>query len=157
MFTDATFKPDKLDKRTWPTQMWCTDRAATEAKYGHISTWCVAASGGRGGGSGRRMGRGCAAFGFWLTIPHTCRDVSQVTDFSDAFSGCAGLNEDLSAWDVSSATNLNFMCEWATPNVAWDVCIVARPHFRTPPPTPPQQSAAPAHSTAMCRSGMCRL
>lgn len=64
VFTDATFKPDKNRESTMPTQLWCKHRAATEAKYGHISTWCVAASGGGAEGSGRRRGGGAQLLDF---------------------------------------------------------------------------------------------
>ena len=39
------------------------------------------------------------------------RDVSKVTSFEDVFEYCKDFNEDLSAWDVSSATNMGWMCK----------------------------------------------
>ena len=39
------------------------------------------------------------------------RDVSKVTSFYEVFEDCKDFNEDLSAWDVSSATNMYCMCK----------------------------------------------
>ena len=39
------------------------------------------------------------------------RDVSKVTSFEDVFYECKDFNDDISDWDVSSATNMAGMCK----------------------------------------------
>jgi len=78
-------------------KLWCSDPAAAEEKYGHISKWDVS----------RVTDMNKLFENFPKFNEDISRwDVSNVKDMSSMFSGARAFNQPLSAWNVSNVTSI---------------------------------------------------
>ena len=100
-------------------KLWCTDRVAAEAQYGHISQWETS-----GVTNMRSLFGDCKKFNDdirgW--------NVSNVTNMAFMFNGAKAFNHDIGGWNVSKVTNMERMFASATAfnhDIArWDVSNV---------------------------------
>ena len=79
---------------------WITDATATEATYGHISTWETS-----GVTDMSELFKGASSFNEDISA----WDTSGVTAMSSVFSGASSFNQDLSAWDTSGVKTMYAM------------------------------------------------
>ena len=79
---------------------WLSDRAASEAKYGHISNWDTSQV-----TDMSRLFNNATDF----NQPLNDWDVSNVTDMNHLFSSATDFNQPLNDWDVSNVTDMNNM------------------------------------------------
>ena len=95
---------------------WLSDRAASEAKYGHISNWDTSQV-----TDMSRLFNNATDF----NQPLNDWDVSNVTDMSLMFYQARAFNQPLNDWDVSNVTDMNHLFRRATelkqPLNDWDV------------------------------------
>ena len=106
-FTKAMFGPYILNKLSrWDgdikkaVNLWCSDPAAAEKKYGHISKWDVSCvTNMEGLFDGRKKFN--EDIGAW--------DVSSVTTMKYMFDGAAAFNQRLAGWDVSKVNYMGGM------------------------------------------------
>ena len=80
--------------------LWCSDPAAAEERYGHISKWDVSCV--------TNMDK---LFERKIKFNDNIQawDVSKVTHMYSMFRGAASFNQPLDAWDVSSGTDMDGM------------------------------------------------
>jgi len=98
--------------------LWCSNRAEAETKYGHISAWDVS--------SVTNMKE---LFRYKETFNDDISrwDVSQVTDMSNMFLRAESFNQLIGNWDVSKVTNMGSMfygSAFNQPIGDWDVSSV---------------------------------
>ncbi len=80
-------------------QLWCDDRVAAEAQYGHISQWDTS-----------RVTNMSELFsGNNFNDDISGWDVSNVIDMSRMFWFALAFNQDIARWDVSNVTNMSEM------------------------------------------------
>ena len=100
-------------------KLWCSDPAAAEAKYGHISQWDVS-----------HVTDMSMVFknAHNFNMPLGRWDVSNVTNMYGMFSGAVSFNQPIGNWDVSNVTNMRDMFLGAEsfnqPIGNWDVSNV---------------------------------
>jgi surface protein len=103
---------------------WLIDRAASEAKYGHISNWDTSQV-----TDMSRLFSNVIDF----NQPLNDWDVSNVNCMRYMFSGAKAFNQPLNDWDVSGVTNMSYMFNGATafnqPLNDWDVSNVINMPF----------------------------
>ncbi|GMI13169.1 hypothetical protein TrVE_jg126 [Triparma verrucosa] len=88
---------------------WCEDKAAAQAKYGHISDWDITGvTDLRALFSPHRNG-GASSFNEDISR----WDVSNVTDMHSIFSGAESFNCDLSSWNVGKVKDMSKMFDGA--------------------------------------------
>ena len=83
--------------------LWCSDPAAAEEQYGHISTWdvtCVTNM----EGLFRDKNSFNEDIGAW--------DVSSVRTMQDMFHSAEAFNQPLAGWDVSKVENMGGDVPW---------------------------------------------
>ena len=81
-------------------QLWCRDRVAAEAQYGHISQWDTSGVTNMSG-----LFLGCNNFNDDISG----WDVSNVIDMSRMFWFALAFNKDIGRWNVSNVTNMSEM------------------------------------------------
>jgi surface protein len=96
--------------------LWCSDPAAVEKKYGHISKWGVP-----------RVTNTMELFAHCCTFNEDIgvRDVSRVTSMKYMFYNATSVNQPLDNWNMAKVENMRFMfCEATSFNQdvgVWDV------------------------------------
>ena len=125
-FIDKMFRPYLLDKKfRWngdireAVKLWCSDPAAAEERYGHISQWDVSCVTNMG-----YLFREKSEFNDNIQA----WDVSKVMDMGCMFEDAAAFNQPLAAWKVSKVKNMYYMFGGARsfnqPLDAWDMSSV---------------------------------
>jgi len=114
--------PYLYDKFLWDgnihaaVNLWCSDRAAAERRYGHINKWNVSYV--------TNMTR---LFGEQGTFNDdlSAWDTSNVTNMQYMFNGARAFNQPIGGWDVSKVQNMWGMfhsaAECNQPIGGWDV------------------------------------
>ena len=85
-------------------KLWCSDPAAAEEKYGHISKWDVSHVTNMDG-----LFRDCFSFNDDISG----WDVSNVTTMKEMFSDARAFNQYIGDWDVSNVTTMEEMFHYA--------------------------------------------
>ena len=107
-FVSGTFGPMMQSKKLYRTNndirtavnLWCTNRAEAEERYGHISDWDVS--------SVTDMSE--LFYGKRTFNDDISRwDVSKVTNMSYMFCGAFAFNQDIGGWNVSNVTGMYLM------------------------------------------------
>jgi surface protein len=100
-------------------KLWCSNRAAAEAKYGHISDWDTSSV-----TNMRELFRARTKFNDDISRWH----VSKVTNMSCMFCGAEIFNQPIGDWDVSHVTDMCLMfasaCDFNQPVGNWNVSNV---------------------------------
>jgi surface protein len=121
-FTKKMFGPYILNKLSRTDEdireavkLWCSDPAAAEKKYGHISKWDVSHVINMDG-----LFRDCFSFNDDISG----WDVSNVTTMQEMFEHAHAFNQPIGVWDVSNVTNIadmfNFARAFNQPLDAWN-------------------------------------
>ena len=120
-FRRVMFGPLSRSKKLWRTNadirvavdMWCTNRAAAEERYGHISKWDVSSVTDMSElflGRIRDQPMQEKFRGKDLFNDDISRwDVSNVTNMKAMFCGARSFNQPIGGWDVSNVKNMSFI------------------------------------------------
>ena len=125
-FIDKMFRPYLYNKLSrWDgdihdaVKLWCSDRAAAEKQYGHISKWDVS----------HVTNMNVLFYDRQIFNEDiSAWDVRSVISMESMFYGAARFNQPLAAWNVSSVESMRGMFSRATsfnqPLAGWDVSKV---------------------------------
>ena len=151
-FVGKMFRPYLLNKKSrWngdiqaAVNLWCSNPAAAEEQYGHISKWDVPHVT-KMDSLFRDKDRFTEDIGAW--------DVSSVITMENMFFYAQVFNQPLAAWDVSSVTTMESMVLCAEafnqPLAAWDVSNVEVMHWMFTGATAFNQPIGPCTCICTC-------
>ena len=115
--------------------LWCSNRAVAEERYGHISMWDVSSVTNMNGlFEAKDPDRGFTITGKDVFNDDITRwDVSNVTNMANMFAYTDKFNQPIGEWDVSNVTNMGGMFYYSAgfnqPIGGWDVSNVTNMGF----------------------------